>query len=351
MVPSRLFRRLPRDRPWLGLTLGTAILAAAGISRFVFSGLTGGFEPITFLPAILLAGLVGGLQVGLAICVVCIMVLWVWFFPPYGTFVLGTHDAITLTLFILTAALELYVVRVLNLTINNLAQARERSNTLFRELQHRVANNLQFIAAILHLARKNLEAGSAGADALDAARSRLDLMSRVHRRLHDPASADLPLASYLEQLCRDLIEIEADASSHIELRAEAPPVNFDFELLMPLSLIIAELVTNSLKHAFAGRAEGSILISLAVGKKSCTLTVADDGCGFTQGMREVNSGGLGQIILQSLVSQLQGTISFESGHGAVTHVAFPRPKGLLSYAEASGPSDLNLVHRPAAEAL
>lgn len=351
MVPSHLFRRLRRDRPWLGLALGATLFAVAGIARFVFGGLGEGFEPITLLPAILLAGLVGGLQVGLGVCIICIVVAWVWFFPPYGTFVLGAHDAITLVIFTLTAALELYVVRVLNVTINDLALARERSNTLFRELQHRVANNLQFIAAILHLAKKNLGAGSAGAYALDAARSRLELMSRVHRRLHDPASADLPLASYLEHLCRDLIEIEADTSSHIELRAEAPPVNLDFELLMPLSLIVAELVTNSLKHAFVGRAEGSILIRLAVGKKSCTLTVADDGRGFPQRMREIKSGSLGQTILQSLVSQLQGTISFESSHGAVTRVVFPRPKGVPSYAEASGPSDLTLVHQPAAEAL
>ncbi len=134
MVPSYLFRRLRRDRPWLGLALGAALFTIAGISRFVLGALSDGFEPITFLPAILLAGLVGGIQVGVGIFVVCMIVAWVWFFPPYGTFVLVTHDAVTMAIFTLTAILELCVIRVLNLTINDLALARERSNTLFREL-------------------------------------------------------------------------------------------------------------------------------------------------------------------------------------------------------------------------
>jgi two-component sensor histidine kinase len=273
---------------------------------------------------------------------------WVWFFPPYGTFALDSHDATTMATFIVTAAFELCVIRVLNVTINNLALAREHSNTLFRELQHRVANNIQFVAAILHLAKKNFEAGSAGAHALDAAQRRLELMSRVHRLLHDPASADLPLASYLEHLCCDLLQ--ASTSSHIGLRVEAPPVRLDFELLMSLSLIVAEVVTNSLKHAFAGRTDGNILIKLSIGKKSCTLVVADDGCGFPARMHGVKSGSLGQTILQSLASQLQGTISFETSHGAVTRVVFPRPKGVPSYTDTNGPSELPFVRQPEAKA-
>jgi len=345
MVPSHLFRRLRRDRPWLGLALGATLLTIAGISRVFFGGLSAGFEPITLLPAILVAGLIGGIFVGLGICLVSIMLAWVWFFPPYGTFVLGSHDAITLATFILTAALELGVIRVLNVTINDLALARERSNTLFRELQHRVANNIQFVAAILHLAKKDFETGSAGAHALDAARSRLELMSRVHRRLHDPAAADLPLASHLEHLCRDLIQ--GSTLPHIKLRVEAPPVRLNFELLMSVSLIIAELVTNSLKHAFVGRADGNILIKLAIGKRSCILTVADDGCGFPPRIRDVKSGSLGRTILQSFASQLQGTISFESSHGAVTRIVFPRSKGVPSYVEAIGPPDLSLPDQAA----
>jgi K+-sensing histidine kinase KdpD len=87
---------------------------------------------MTFLPAILLAGLFGGLRVGLAVFGLCLLVAWVWFFPPYGTFTLASRDVITMAIFILTAALELYVVSTLSIAINDLAAARERSKRVKR---------------------------------------------------------------------------------------------------------------------------------------------------------------------------------------------------------------------------
>jgi len=114
------------------------------------------FGPMTFLPAILLAGLFGGIRVGVLLAAICTLVAWVMFFPPYGTFTLATPHIITMVIFVLTAGLELYVIRTLNVAIDDLSQARERSNVLFRELQHRVANNLQFVAAVLMRRRKML---------------------------------------------------------------------------------------------------------------------------------------------------------------------------------------------------
>jgi len=187
------FRKLPRDRPWLGLAAGGVFFALASALRWRLGAMSEGFGPMTFLPAILLAGLFGGIRIGLLMAAICILVAWVMFFPPYGTFILARPQIITMVIFILTAALELYVIRTLNLAINDLTVARERANTLFRELQHRVANNLQFVAALLTLRKKTLERGSPGARALEAARTRLEMMARVHRRLHAPSSVDQPV--------------------------------------------------------------------------------------------------------------------------------------------------------------
>ena len=321
---TSVFRHLERDRPWLGLMVGASLFFVAGVLRFFLGGLSEGFGPMTFLPAILLAGLFGGIQVGLAVFGGCLLVAWVLFFPPYGTFYLAPHDAITMVIFIFTAAVELYVIRTLKLAMNDLAIARERSNTLFRELQHRVANNLQSVAALLRLRRKSLEDGSAGANALDAARSRLDLMSRVHRRLHDPAVVEVPLDRYLEGLCTDLIQ--ASSLPYIQLHVETASTRFDLESLMSLSLITAELVTNSLKHAFTDRVEGSIAIKLTEEGGICRLTVTDDGCGFPTTSNGAKTGRLGQGILQSLAAQLRGALSVESDRGAKAVVVFPSSK-------------------------
>lgn len=315
------FRRLPRDRPWLGLAVGAASFAIAGIFRWQLGGLSEGFGPMTFLPAILLAGLFGGIRIGLGVAAVCVLVAWVLFFPPYGTFTLESRDAITMVIFILTAALELYVIRTLNLAINDLSLARERSNTLFRELQHRVANNLQFVAALLQARKRALEPDSAGAHALEAARSRLELMARVHRRLHDPDALNLPVGPYLEELCRDLIR--GSNTPNVRLTVETSPIELDLESLMSVSLIVAELVTNSLKHAFHGRADGNIIIGISAKGQLCTLTVGDDGHGLPPNFGQAKSGRLGQSILESLASQLNGELSFERDHGTRARLIFP----------------------------
>lgn len=67
---------------------------------------------MTLLPAILLAGLFGGIQVGLAVAVVCALVGWLMYLPSYGTLVLSVSHVVTLTIFVATAALQLYVIRV-----------------------------------------------------------------------------------------------------------------------------------------------------------------------------------------------------------------------------------------------
>jgi two-component sensor histidine kinase len=313
-------RPLPRDRPLLGLAIGAAFFLLASVLRWLLGGISEGFGPMTFLPAILLAGLYGGIRIGLVVAATCFAVAWMLFFPPYGAVTLATPHQISMAIFLFTAALELYVIRTLNLAINDLSEARERSSTLFRELQHRVANNLQFVSALLRLRRRTLKAGSAGAQALGAAETRLDMMSRVHRRLHDPRSVDQPVERYLEGLCADLIA--ASDTPHIQLTVTGQPIVLKLEALMSLSLILAELVTNSLKHAFKDRNMGWIRVDLAVHHGVYCMTVADDGPGLPADFGKTNTGSLGQGILQSLAAQLHGKITFEGGPGTVAKLVF-----------------------------
>jgi len=317
---SSAFRRLPRDRPALGLAAGAAFFALASILRWQLGGMSEGFGPMTFLPAILLAGLFGGIRVGIAVAIVCALVAWVMFFPPYGTFRLATPHIISMVIFGTTAVLELYVIRRLNVAINDLSEARERSNVLFRELQHRVANNLQFVAAVLLRRRKMLTSDPVYADALESAQTRLETMSRVHRRLHDPKSLDQPLQSYLELLCSDLVK--ASDTPNVRLTVDSPAVVLSLNGLMCLSLIVAELVTNSLKHAFHDRTDGLIAISITGGRGLYTLSVADDGPGLPKDFGETKKDSLGQGILQSLAGQLRGKLVFESGPGTIARLTF-----------------------------
>jgi two-component sensor histidine kinase len=314
------FRKLPRDRPGLGVAAGAAFFALASVLRWQLGGTSEGFGPMTFLPSILLAGLFGGIRVGVAFAMLCTLVAWVMFFPPYGTFTLARPHVITVVIFVVTAVLELYVIRTLNVAIEDLSEARERSSVLFRELQHRVANNLQFVAAVLNQRRKLLKSDPAGAEALETAQARLQTMSRVHRRLHDPTSLDQPLETYLQALCADLIK--ASDTPNVRLTVESVPVALSLNALMTLSLIVAELVTNSLKHAFRNRPDGQIAVTISGGGGVYTLSVADDGPGLPKDFRAKTRSSLGQGILQSLAGQLHGKLVFESDGGTIARLVF-----------------------------
>jgi two-component sensor histidine kinase len=160
--------------------------------------------------------------------------------------------------FMVTAAIMLYVIRTLNLAVDQLSAERDQSAVLFQELKHRVANNLQFISSLLRIHRQTDSA--TGTQALEAAQNRLALMARIHRRLYDPHALRMPLSEYFEGLCLEILE--ATGAKNVVCNVEVPPVSFDLRRLMILSLLLNEIVTNSVKHAFVDGQKGTVSIRL-----------------------------------------------------------------------------------------
>jgi two-component sensor histidine kinase len=145
--------------------------------------------------------------VGVLVTILSAIAAWFWFLPPSSTTALQWPGGyLTWALFALTCFIQLYVIHVLNRTVDELSRARDRSAALFQELQHRVANNLQFVAAMLRMKRRVLELDpSAGERLFESAQSRLDTMARIHRRLYSPQSLDLPIGEFIEGICTDIL--------------------------------------------------------------------------------------------------------------------------------------------------
>ena len=309
-------RRL-RQVWWMRIAIGIAMFALAFVVRWSIK--VDGFPFITFFPAVLAAGMLGGVSAG-AICAALGLVAARFFFTS-ASFYLGLNTAtslVPLLLFALAAGIELLLIGLLNRAIDELWLARERSNTLFRELQHRVANNLQFVAALLHLQRKTPLSKDA---ALVAAQLRLDVMGRIHRKLYDPANADRPVTEFLHDLGTDLIQ--SAGAGNVTLEVADAPLKLSFEKLVPLALMAAEIVTNSLKHAFPDGRPGSIAIKLEAGPASlCTLVVADDGVGFSDARPNGAQEGLGRRVIDSLAAQLDATTASSCEHGARVAITF-----------------------------
>jgi two-component system, sensor histidine kinase PdtaS len=193
-----------RGRPWLGAGIALIVFMLAVLLRYSFGDGLYNVPFITLFPAILIAALIGGLWVGVIVAVLSGAAAWYWFLPPSATFALQWPGGYVLwALFAFTCAIQLYVIQALNRAVDELLIARDRSATMFQELQHRVANNLQFVASLLRLKRRALESDpSAGERLFESAQSRLETMARLHRRLYSPDSIVFPPVRFFKVYAR-----------------------------------------------------------------------------------------------------------------------------------------------------
>jgi two-component sensor histidine kinase len=154
------------------------------------------------------------------------------------------------------------------------------------------------------------------------ARVRLETMSRVHRRLYSPDNIDLPIGEFLEEVCNDLIG--ASASQKIRLSVQMPPVSFSPQTVMTLTLIVVEIVTNSLKHAVHDVENPELTVVLAQTSPSTySLSVKDNGPGLTgSGSSPGSKTSLGMRILDNFAKSLNGTMSTYNERGLRTVITF-----------------------------
>jgi two-component sensor histidine kinase len=315
-------RELRQKQPWLGLLLGLSVFLFAFLLRFLSGDAMRDLPFITLLPAILIAAMIGGLRVGVVVAVLSGVAAWYWFLPPQDSFELEwPHGPLSLVFFAVTAAIELYIIRTLNLAVDQLSAERDLNTVMFQELQHRVANNLQFVSSLLSYQRREaLSDPAAAVKALDVAQNRLDLMARIHRRLYEPAALHMPLGKYFEGLCQEILE--ATGAKNVVCVVEMPQVTFDIRRLMALSLLVNEIITNSVKHGFSEGKGGTVSLRLdEEAANRYALTIKDNGRGIAAD--QDTSKGLGFTIMRNLAAQLSGEISFSGEGGMRTRIVFP----------------------------
>lgn len=324
-------RRL-RSLGLVGDLVGVGAAVVALLLRFAFDdALPPGFPYLTFFPAVVLTAFFFGLRPGIVCAALSGLAAWYVFIPPFYSFEMSPPTAIALAFYVFIVAVDIALIHIMHLAAARLredaeetALLYEQQRTMFQELQHRVANNMQFVSAMLRLYKKRAAADPAAMlTALDDARVRLDTMSRIHRYLYDPASVTRPVGAFFQDLCANLLE--AAGATDVRITIDMPPVQFDLTRLTPLSLIVVEVITNALKHAFPdGR--GTIALRLVQDGDRMVLTVADDGKGMAPGaapgLAPGDGGSLGLKIITSLATQIGGTISYEAGQGTTARIAF-----------------------------
>ena len=153
-------------------------------------------------------------------------------------------------------------------------------------------------------------------------------MALVHEKLcqsKDLSKIDFP--EYIHSLIIYLFESYYLKREQVQLKMQIEEVALDIETSIPLGLIINELVSNSLKHAFPGHRNGEIRIILSGTndeKFDYVLTIGDNGVGFPEDLELQNSGGLGMVLVNSLVNKLKGVVEMDRNNGTTFTLKFKK---------------------------
>ncbi|WP_304177073.1 sensor histidine kinase [Phenylobacterium aquaticum] len=182
-----------------------------------------------------------------------------------------------------------------------------------QELQHRVKNNLQMITALIRLESKGLADRALG-DGYDRLAGRVEALGLLYHALSDTGlDGAVDLGVYLSEIASAVMRAHAVEGIHLNLQVDTWLVTLD--VAMPVGLVVNELLTNALKHAFKGRDGGTITLHSLNSADGCQVIVADDGVGLTAGDLWPRPGKLSALIVRSLLQNAKASIDVRSAPG------------------------------------
>lgn len=329
---ASFLERLPlcKQRPVIAYGITVAICLAAFVIRlFADTLMPLGYPFLAFFPAVVLSAFLFGAKPGLLAGLLCGAVSWYCFIPPVFSVKMSGGVLFALCFYMFVVTIDVVLIDWLQRVNARLADERERSRrfaergeVLFRELQHRVSNNLQVVSGLLALQRRTVD-DEAARHALDEASRRLGLIGRIHRQLYDPHGEQLHVRDFLDQLGPHLID--ASGKGGIACRVD---VEGDFTLsqnaAVPMALIVAESVSNAIEHGFADRDAGQIDIrAVRLADGGFEVRIVNDGEGLPAGFDVTAVNSLGLKLSQVLARQLGGSFDLIGGGSTTALLRLP----------------------------
>lgn len=194
---------------------------------------------------------------------------------------------------------------------------------LLREIHHRVKNNLNIIYSLLDMQSRQVSDPALNSLLLDS-QKRLKTMALIHEKLYCSKSLSrIDFAEYIHSLVLSISASYGMQSHQIHLDIDADPVQLNIETAIPTGLIINELVTNALKHAFPDHREGRVWIEFReINHGQLDLTIADNGIGLPSEASGQPSPSLGMRLVYILADQLDADLQVQSENGTRFHLTF-----------------------------
>jgi len=319
-------------RPWLrrySLALLTPALAL---------GLTWPFPSLReqtplplFLTSVLVSAWWGGLGPGLVATAGGALTLAYVLLPSLDLWAFSWGDVVRLAVFLAVALLIAYLQgrrrqaeAALRAALAEKDRLLHQKDVLLQEIHHRVKNNLQVLTSLL-----NLQAGAVPDPPLrrilEESRRRLQAMAFMHETFHRTADGGhLNAKLYLQTILAQLFQVYRLPGQDVRLSLDLAALSWNVDRAMACGLILHELVSNSLMHAFPPGQAGEIAVTLQPEPLgSCTLVVRDTGVGLPEGFDIHTATSLGLRLVALLVRQLEGTLTLARDGGTRVTVTFP----------------------------
>ncbi|HHW05274.1 MAG TPA: histidine kinase dimerization/phosphoacceptor domain -containing protein [Methanothermobacter sp.] len=211
-------------------------------------------------------------------------------------------------------------------TQKELEKTVKEKELLIKETYHRVKNNLMIISSLLSLQSRYLKDKRA-LELFKESENRARSMALIHERLYRSSNLkEIDIAEYLQTVASGIFN--SYAIPGIKLNLDLDKVKMDVELAIPIGLIVNELVTNSLKHAFPEGAEGEVNLKLKSLNDEILLEVSDNGVGFPDSLDWQKTSSLGLQLVKSLSDQINADVEMISDDGTTFRIKVPK-KGLV----------------------
>jgi len=206
---------------------------------------------------------------------------------------------------------------------NKLKSSLEEKEVLLREIHHRVKNNLQVISSLLSLQSRYIKDDET-LELFKESQNRVKSMTLVHEKLYQSEDlARIDFESYIKKLTEHLFHSYGVDINNVFLEINVDQLSLDVNTAIPCGLIINELVTNSMKHAFPEGKNGKIGVNLHLDGDKLLLTVYDDGIGFPENLDFRKTKSLGLRLVSTLTEQLGGNIELYREKGTRFNIIFP----------------------------
>jgi two-component system, sensor histidine kinase PdtaS len=306
---KRLEERFPdlRTRPAAAYAVAAALGLAAILVRAIIDANLSGY-PFTFVfPAVILSSFVAGFWPGIVTAAIgAIGAAYLVFQPTQSVAIAAPHDWLAMGVYLFTSMLIALGFDRLRRSADMNRSLAENRQVLLLELQHRVKNHIQLVSALLALqaresANAELKAG------LDHARRRIMAVGSAYSNLYAPG-ATVEFAAHLCQVTHELETAFARPGLKVEVRAVEAHMSMD--MVVPLTLIAGELITNTFKHARIAPGSPSVLVEFrAVDERRYRLSVIDHGK-LPDDFSLKTHAGLGLKIADQLAQQIDGVLDY-----------------------------------------